>query len=77
MFKELSSQEIQEVTTEAIKAVETLQNHFIALALKGNNEVKSQELLFRSMKVGLQQGCTKANIEYMRDKLQLASIFIK
>jgi beta-galactosidase beta subunit len=77
MFKELSNEELKALELEASQAIEKLQNHFIALALKGNKEVKSQELFYRSIKVAVQQGCTKANIGYVRDKMQLADIFLK
>jgi hypothetical protein len=77
MFKELSNEELKALELEAFKTVERIQNHFIALALKGNKEVRAEELFYRSIKVAMQQGCNRANIGYVRDKMQLADIFLK
>ena len=78
-IKELSFKEFHEVKDEAERLIEMLQNHYIAKAINGDKDplTKAYELMLRSFKVGLQQGCNQANLGYITDKVDLAKVILK
>jgi hypothetical protein len=72
-----------ETRQQVIKQVEQLQNHHIATVMEGSEnlgeylESQAYELVYRAIKVGLENGINRPNIQYMVSKLQDAIEYLQ
>jgi uncharacterized protein YunC (DUF1805 family) len=76
---------LQYITKRAtvVELLEELQNHHIATVMEGSKNLdefaQSQacELVYRAMRVGLENGINRPNIQYMISKLQSAIEYLE
>lgn len=77
-IKKLSSPEYITIRAQAIELLEQLQNHHIATLMDGTSNLgalaqeQASELVYRSMRVGLENGINSPNIRYQVTKLEAA-----
>ena len=77
-IKKLSSLGYIAIREQAIELLEQLQNHHIATVMDGTSNLgelaqeQASELVYRSMRVGLENGINVPNIRYQVTKLESA-----